>query len=46
MGRSGATVTSREKTKLINLVHGKNQRLRVYKTENINDALKTGKWLE
>ena len=44
MGRSGATVTNREKTILINLVHGKNQRLRVYKTENTDDAFEKAKY--
>lgn len=44
MGRSGAIVTSREKTILINLVHGKNQRLRVYKTENLEDAFEKAKY--
>jgi len=44
MGRSGATITNREKTILINLVYGKNQRLLVYKTENINDAFAKAKY--
>ncbi len=44
MGRSGATVTSREKTILINFVYGKNQRLRVYKTENVEDAFEKAKY--
>ncbi len=38
MGRSGATVTTREKAILVNLIHDKNQRLLVYKTENVEDA--------
>lgn len=38
MGRSGATVTTREKAILVNLIHDKNKRLLVYKTENVEEA--------
>jgi hypothetical protein len=44
VGRSGATVSNREKTILINFIHGKNQRLRVYKTDNVEDAFLKAKY--
>ena len=44
-GRSGASVTSREKVILINLIHGKNQQITVYKTEVKEDAFEKAEFL-
>lgn len=38
-GRSGARVSNRDKVILINLIHGKNRRLKVYQTHELNDAM-------
>jgi len=43
-GLSGATVSNREKVILISFIYGKNQRLKVYKTENVEDAFFKAKY--
>jgi hypothetical protein len=44
-GLSNTKISSKEKVVIINLIYGKNKRLRVYKTEDIEDAFKKAQLL-
>lgn len=39
-GRSGASITTKERVILVNLIHGKNQIINVFKTEDVDEAFK------
>jgi hypothetical protein len=44
-GRSGTGVTSKEKVVQINLIHGQQERLKVYQSEDIDEAFEKAKFI-